>query len=725
MTEESKSQFDSERERLEIEKQKLALEKEKFEFEKTKHNSLKETQPQVKNNSRINIVAIVLGIASILTVFLPWVKGDASGSVSAMGQNYSSSYSSGAISGIVAGEGLLSVILLAVGIIFNFKGNRISAAFGTAAFLLTIIFFIRMQAAGTTISSYNATGSFRMNVMDGWFYSALTTLLYSILSIFNLGIKGKTPAQLDTKTKNIILTIGLSFLAFILIGTNNLLVSLIVLILMFNTFQRLNFINAKYSTVLIMLGVTIYLLLGNILFRNSDSEILRSLRYEFTANGFYFLKYVIALIFAFSLVIDGGIQERPINIFTKYNNRKYFISFMAVTILWPIANCISFTIRKHEITLDEKKHIKEVFEKTLGNEEWYILFQTDENNVLPASTGIWFYDRNHYTVFLDSPNKAYADMDGNFSYEVQLKIDSMNKSKWIPASLGEGVYVNLSSFTEDFVINYKDTSIKFPLKFRKDKFLSGEEIQMEIISVENDTLIGTINYFTNNTTHEFKYYGIKKSKFDALMLNTANVAKIESRKIYKDLKLPDIHTGNQFIDNKLKRNIVYLGTTIEKLTPDPEKTSGWNGDYIVNYNANGILSLTFTSEGEECNYSTLSLKTGELIKYEENFKQDKKSALISIGDSIFQKSVGKIMDKYHWNQDSLKICYSNGSLFDFHLGIKNLESFIVSTDCIILKDVVCFSNIKEKVEVRIPFDKIKEFVTEGSQLSFILKEPKL
>lgn len=732
MTENSTNDFNAERERLEIEKQKLELEKQKLEFEKEKLQSQKENSIEPIKSKGINVVAIVLGIISILTVFLPWVKGNSSGSASVLGHDYSSSFSSGAISGIVAGEGMLALVLLVVGIILNFKGNRISFAFGAAAFLLTIVFYMRMQSAGTTVSGYGVSGSFRMNVQEGWIASLISTLLYSLFSAFSVTQRKGTSKGVNV-SKQVgmnLLFILLSIIALAFISERYFVVALLLMVGMWFLFHKNNYHLSKIAVLIAIVSLFVHALFRSWLFSNTESQILSSLRYEFDNNGYETFEMLILILFSIALILDMFLAwKQPAKQTELVSNKKIKLAAIILIIciiVWPAINSFAFLSKCHSVTDDEKINAKKKLEKNIGMGDWYFFALPNGTQYLPSHSWIAFKNSNgderYYGDEKMEAKEGYADIYGNISMAIHLNLDSLNQFGIPNYSSDPNDLLNSASFDKEINFSYKDTTLNFPIQFHVN-YGSGATADLEITSLSNDTIYCAFNFVEDNSKrHEFKLIGISKLKFDELTKAAGNEAKISDQIIFKDLKLPLISTGNILVDNKLKNHIIYLGESIGNRKAEPEKVSGLEGTYSVNYNANGIISITFYSNNEECNFATYSLRTGEPLKANEIFKQESLANILFKCDSIFQSSAQKLKEKYNGNEDSLRVCYSDGTLEGYRFSETNFESFVILKDGLILKDVVCFSNIKDKIEIKIPFADLKEYVNPNGALSFILNQ---
>jgi len=183
MTEENSTEF--EKQRLEIEKMKLELELKKLEIEKEK-SSPKSDSILPKDIKEANWVAIGLGVITILTLFLPWVKGVSSSSVSIFGYNSSSNASSAALSGIYTTEGQLCLILSIVGLFLNLKGKRIASFLGIASVFLILVFMGRMKGMYSTVRGDGYSGSFEMRLCSEMLFSIAAYSVYSILSYWNV-----------------------------------------------------------------------------------------------------------------------------------------------------------------------------------------------------------------------------------------------------------------------------------------------------------------------------------------------------------------------------------------------------------------------------------------------------------------------------------------------------------------------------------------------------------
>ena len=732
MTENSTNDFNAEKERLEIEKQKLELEKQKLEFEKEKLQAQKEISSEPQKSKGINIVAIIFGVLSILSVFLPWVKGHSSGSVSALGHDYSSSFSSGAISGIVAGEGMFALVLLAVGIILNFKGNRISFAFGVAAFLMTIVFYMRMQSAGSSVSGYGVSGSFRMDVQEGWIASLISTLLYSLFSTFNVTQRKVTGTSVNvSKQVGInLLFIVLSIVALAFISERYFLMAILLMIGMWFLFYKSNYHLSKNAILIGIVLMVIHALFRSWLFSNSESQILSSLRYKFYDNGYETFEMFVCLLFFIALITDMFLKWRqPSKQAALSSNKKIRIAvllFIICTIAWPAINSFAFLSQCHEVSVDEKIKAKSELEKNIGIGDWYFFVLPNSTQFLPAHSWIAFKngngDEHYYGDSIAEAKEGYADIYGNLSMTIHFNLDSLNQFGIPNYSSDPTNLMSSTSFDNEISFSYKETTLKFPVQFHTN-YGSGSSADLELTALSNDTLYSNYSFVEDNgNKHQFKFMGIRKSKFDELNKSAGNEAKISDQIIYKDLKLPLINTGNMLVDNKLKKNIIYLGEPLSNRKSEPEKVSGLEGTYSVNYNGNGVISITFYSNNQECNFATFSLKTGEPLKANEIFKQESFANVLFKCDSLFQIEAQKLKEKYNNNEDSLRVCYSDGTLEGYRFGEGNFDSFVLIKDGILLKDVVCFSNIKDKIEIKIPFVDMKEYVNPTGALSFIMNQ---
>lgn len=169
-------------------RQKLDLEKQKLDFEKER---LKSHGDQVKiKKAKPNFLAIVFAFVAGVTIFLPWVRGWGNSFLQAFGQEYSGEFSTGPVLGVYTPEGMLVLFLLAIGILFNIKGNRLAFIFGVASLALIVLFNFRVAYTWATVKGNSPFPTddveFILAIQDGWIISLVATIAYSFFAILKL-----------------------------------------------------------------------------------------------------------------------------------------------------------------------------------------------------------------------------------------------------------------------------------------------------------------------------------------------------------------------------------------------------------------------------------------------------------------------------------------------------------------------------------------------------------
>jgi hypothetical protein len=112
------------------------------------------------------------------------------------------------------------------------------------------------------------------------------------------------------------------------------------------------------------------------------------------------------------------------------------------------------------------------------------------------------------------------------------------------------------------------------------------------------------------------------------------------------------------------------------------REDGWLNDftYVVNYNRNYLLDITFTQSGmaaypdEQSKHFIINLREGRILKAEDVFKSDKSDWLAAMVDRELQGEIKRIENE---NKDSEEKEAVDGAYDDLKFEATNLDEFSV------------------------------------------------
>ena len=141
---------------------------------------------QLLNISKLNYITLGAAGLAAISVFLPWVEFSASGSYG----GYSQNYSSGGISGISIGGGILGLLIALTGGFMALKNIKFAFIAGALNFLNGIGYMFGWFSAGGG-AQYNSSfggGSARASVdpQIGLYLFTLASLVFAIFTYKNL-----------------------------------------------------------------------------------------------------------------------------------------------------------------------------------------------------------------------------------------------------------------------------------------------------------------------------------------------------------------------------------------------------------------------------------------------------------------------------------------------------------------------------------------------------------
>jgi hypothetical protein len=138
------------------------------------------------DKEKINFLALIAALISVLAVFLPWLEASSSASIG----EYSANYSSGGISGISLGGGLFGLVVALTGGIMAFKHIKWSFAAGVINFTIGLGYILGWLNAGGDVSYSSgyggASASASITPQIGIYIFVLSSLLFSIFTLKNL-----------------------------------------------------------------------------------------------------------------------------------------------------------------------------------------------------------------------------------------------------------------------------------------------------------------------------------------------------------------------------------------------------------------------------------------------------------------------------------------------------------------------------------------------------------
>ena len=154
----------------------------------------------------------------------------------------------------------------------------------------------------------------------------------------------------------------------------------------------------------------------------------------------------------------------------------------------------------------------------------------------------------------------------------------------------------------------------------------------------------------------------------------------------------------------------------------------WNSlddfDYVVNYNANYILDVTFTQVGtaaypdSQSKTIVINLKTGNVIKAQDAFVEARFSELASMINEKLQAEVAELIKTAQSHEDGPSIIEA---LKDFKFEIKNLDDFSISRDGVTFLYDAGLPHVHEAFEPEghylFSYSSLKPFIKPGGPLS--------
>lgn len=489
MSEENSNEF--EKQRLEIEKMKLEIEMKKLELEKEK--TANETAKQFSTTPTSiepNILAVIIGIISALTLFFPWVRGVASGSVSILGYSNSSNISSGALSGISTSEGQICFLLSVVGIFFNIKGKRIASLIGIICVILIVIFVARIKDIHSTVSGTGYSGSFEMKIYDEIGYSILSYLIYSILSFWNF-IKSKSARSYLLSFFSALFFWGS---VYFLIHEGAFLIFFVSSVVGFFAFRTYKFpFSKKYLLVVFAFALVNYFF-SRVL--SGDSEIVHYLKYElFNDNDLivYFLMHSFGILFIVELIF----KIRNKDFFETSSGLKFQkISLAVITIAFFLVPLCENLLKHQEEKQAASTAMDLAREDSIAAANYAASKAVEDTAVRAAQTmpshDISIPDTANTNdtssvtqEILSSGTKKYCNSDGTWYYVVII----------------EGSNVTLKSYAGDKNTSYQEKSLP------KD-IIKGEIVKGSVILTKNeDGEMTQLFKISKGILHETGYEG--------------------------------------------------------------------------------------------------------------------------------------------------------------------------------------------------------------------------
>lgn len=121
------------------------------------------------------ILLVAAGIAAI-SVFFPWIEASASASVA----GYSSSYSSGGISGISLGGGIFGLILALAGGYMSFKKIKWAFLAGALNFITGISYMMGWAGSGQSMSGSGYSAKSSVDPQFGLYLFVAASLVFAV-----------------------------------------------------------------------------------------------------------------------------------------------------------------------------------------------------------------------------------------------------------------------------------------------------------------------------------------------------------------------------------------------------------------------------------------------------------------------------------------------------------------------------------------------------------------
>ena len=130
-----------------------------------------------------NMIAVICGGIMAIATFFPWVE--VSSSASFMGQ--SASFSTGGISGISTGYGILRILLGIAGIALAWIGFKFALIVGVIGLIDAIALMLGWgSVGGASISGSGYSGSSGVDPLWGLFLFGIASLAYLVVTIKQL-----------------------------------------------------------------------------------------------------------------------------------------------------------------------------------------------------------------------------------------------------------------------------------------------------------------------------------------------------------------------------------------------------------------------------------------------------------------------------------------------------------------------------------------------------------
>ena len=129
-----------------------------------------------------NILGLVVAIIMVISCFCPWVESSVTGSAG----GYSSSFSSGGMTGIMLGYGMFGVILGVVGAVLAWIGFKFALVVGVVGLLDGIALIVGWGSTGTSYSGSGYSGSVSVDPLWGLFLFVGASLIYTLVTIKQL-----------------------------------------------------------------------------------------------------------------------------------------------------------------------------------------------------------------------------------------------------------------------------------------------------------------------------------------------------------------------------------------------------------------------------------------------------------------------------------------------------------------------------------------------------------
>jgi|TARA_B100000315_G_C14364494_1_gene489985 hypothetical protein len=129
-----------------------------------------------------NMIAVICGGIMAIATFFPWVEVSSSASV--MGQ--SASFSTGGISGISTGYGILGILLGVAGIALAWIGFKFALIVGVIGLIDAIALMLGWGSVGASFSGSGYSGSSGVDPLWGLFLFGIASLAYLVVTIKQL-----------------------------------------------------------------------------------------------------------------------------------------------------------------------------------------------------------------------------------------------------------------------------------------------------------------------------------------------------------------------------------------------------------------------------------------------------------------------------------------------------------------------------------------------------------